>query len=103
MIRRPPRSTLFPYTTLFRSPAQFRLQHAEVKPRGRPHPRTGYNQPVSFAPSSPVGPETAQACAGRALAGVPPSGFLLALLGAILPAWGYHRDPSEFLTVGNYF
>src|SRR5215211_8737944 len=23
MIRRPPRSTLFPYTTLFRSPAQF--------------------------------------------------------------------------------
>src|SRR3712207_7570886 len=28
MIRRPPRSTLFPYTTLFRS--------ARVKPRGRP-------------------------------------------------------------------
>src|SRR2546425_9549119 len=25
MIRRPPRSTLFPYTTLFRSPAPFRL------------------------------------------------------------------------------
>src|SRR3989441_11332623 len=25
MIRRPPRSTLFPYTTLFRSPAQHRL------------------------------------------------------------------------------
>src|SRR3712207_7890636 len=25
MIRRPPRSTLFPYTTLFRSPAQDRL------------------------------------------------------------------------------
>src|ERR1043166_9996461 len=29
MIRRPPRSTLFPYTTLFRSP----------KPRRREHPR----------------------------------------------------------------
>src|SRR3712207_9282950 len=28
MIRRPPRSTLFPYTTLFRS-----RQHAEVEPR----------------------------------------------------------------------
>src|ERR1035441_9807513 len=30
MIRRPPRSTLFPYTTLFRSvlqPAAYRLQH----------------------------------------------------------------------------
>src|SRR5256885_4005995 len=25
MIRRPPRSTLFPYTTLFRSPGAFRL------------------------------------------------------------------------------
>src|SRR2546422_4389033 len=29
MIRRPPRSTLFPYTTLFRSP------HLERKPRGK--------------------------------------------------------------------
>jgi fucose permease len=27
----------------------------------------------------------------------------MALLGAILPAWGYHRDPQEFATVGNYF
>src|SRR2546430_15451769 len=33
MIRRPPRSTLFPYTTLFRSPARLpRLQH---QPLGR--------------------------------------------------------------------
>jgi fucose permease len=31
------------------------------------------------------------------------SGFLLALLGAILPAWGYHRDPEEFAAVGNFF
>src|SRR3712207_7808928 len=28
MIRRPPRSTLFPYTTLFRSERGFRLEHA---------------------------------------------------------------------------
>src|SRR5260370_31700232 len=28
MIRRPPRSTLFPYTTLFRSSAEFRLEVA---------------------------------------------------------------------------
>ena len=40
---------------------------------------------------------------GRALAGFLLSGFLLALLGAILPAWGYHRDPPEFTAVGNYF
>src|SRR3712207_7964287 len=29
MIRRPPRSTLFPYTTLFRSVARTRLLHAD--------------------------------------------------------------------------
>src|SRR5438034_4342053 len=37
MIRRPPRSTLFPYTTLFRSffpPARMRARH----PRGRSRP-----------------------------------------------------------------
>src|SRR2546425_2353998 len=33
MIRRPPRSTLFPYTTLFRSLRQVAAQHA---PLGRP-------------------------------------------------------------------
>ena len=37
------------------------------------------------------------------LAGFLLSGFLLALLGAILPAWGYHRDPPDFVAVGNYF
>src|SRR3989442_9330315 len=32
MIRRPPRSTLFPYTTLFRSPGEV-AEHALVLPR----------------------------------------------------------------------
>ena len=41
--------------------------------------------------------------AGRTLAGFLLSGFLFALLGAVLPAWGYHRDPPEFVTVANYF
>jgi len=51
---------------------------------------------VSFAPvKSPGG--------GRALAGFLLTGFQMALLGAILPAWGYHRDPPEFIAVGNYF
>jgi fucose permease len=40
---------------------------------------------------------------GKALAGFLLSGFLLALLGAILPAWGSHRDPPDFVAVGNYF
>src|SRR3712207_8695023 len=33
MIRRPPRSTLFPYTTLFRSPAQSQFADGLVHPR----------------------------------------------------------------------
>src|SRR3712207_8424565 len=33
MIRRPPRSTLFPYTTLFRSPAGLRLRDEALQRR----------------------------------------------------------------------
>src|SRR2546427_9075208 len=42
MIRRPPRSTLFPYTTLFRSHA---LEHRAVvePPESPPCPRVPYN------------------------------------------------------------
>src|SRR3712207_7953205 len=38
MIRRPPRSTLFPYTTLFRSAGRARADHHSeaVRPCGRP-------------------------------------------------------------------
>src|SRR3989475_7830391 len=41
MIRRPPRSTLFPYTTLFRShaPLDARLSHLGAAGRLAPHPR----------------------------------------------------------------
>src|SRR3712207_6952108 len=40
MIRRPPRSTLFPYTTLFRSPVRRRrdLQQAGAVAAGEPEP-----------------------------------------------------------------
>src|SRR3712207_8222727 len=38
MIRRPPRSTLFPYTTLFRSGV---LRNAVAGPRGAGHARDG--------------------------------------------------------------
>ena len=47
--------------------------------------------------------QTVPPTGGKALAGFLLSGFLLALLGAILPAWGYHRDPPDFVAVGNYF
>src|SRR3712207_8686206 len=40
MIRRPPRSTLFPYTTLFRSPEEARLEtRSENVPVGSPPAR----------------------------------------------------------------
>src|SRR3712207_9315494 len=41
MIRRPPRSTLFSYTTLFRSPRRFRVGHGMVEMQsGGPPPKT---------------------------------------------------------------
>jgi MFS transporter, FHS family, glucose/mannose:H+ symporter len=40
---------------------------------------------------------------GTALAGFLLSGFLFALLGAVLPAWGFYRDPPQFTAVGSYF
>src|SRR3712207_7372886 len=39
MIRRPPRSTLFPYTTLFRSVAPVRRQPRDVAPAQQDAPR----------------------------------------------------------------
>ncbi len=54
---------------------------------------------MSFAPSSAA----TRSGGGKALAGFLLSGFELALLGAILPVWGYHRDPPQFAAVGNYF
>src|SRR2546422_4808529 len=44
MIRRPPRSTLFPYTTLFRSPGRKShspIRHSRFFPISRPCRRTG--------------------------------------------------------------
>src|SRR5256885_3784954 len=38
MIRRPPRSTLFPYTTLFRSRTQPPQQHSDLGRRARVQP-----------------------------------------------------------------
>src|SRR2546425_7840701 len=54
MIRRPPRSTLFPYTTLFRSRER---RHAPRggdrgrRPEPRPHPQPG----APLLPGTPVG------------------------------------------------
>src|SRR5258705_7777397 len=50
MIRRPPRSTLFPYTTLFRSPRESRIRNPGVIPSVLP--------PVTVHGSSGDGPVT---------------------------------------------
>src|SRR5256885_13313322 len=47
MIRRPPRSTLFPYTTLFRSLKQIvSRQHATMVVNTPPHPQWSAIQPT---------------------------------------------------------
>jgi fucose permease len=63
----------------------------------------GGNGTIVPVSSQPVPARDYAAGGGKALAGFLLSGFLLALLGAILPAWGYHRDPPDFIAVGNYF
>ena len=55
---------------------------------------------VDFAGSNK---ETRVSGGGSALAGFFVSGFLLALLGAILPAWLYLHELPDFVAVGNYF
>ena len=55
---------------------------------------------MSFAPANATASPSG---ARKVLSGFLLSGFLLALLGAILPAWGYHRDPADFTAVGHYF
>ena len=67
------------------------------------HGRQGTMKSVSSAAPMPEARPAIVVGGGRALAGFLLSGFLLALLGAILPAWGYHRDPPDFVAVGNYF
>src|SRR2546426_1780807 len=54
MIRRPPRSTLFPYTTLFRSPAHLRLGGPDLRPV-RPRPSREEAQPRRHRRGDPGG------------------------------------------------
>jgi fucose permease len=71
-----------------------------------PHRDKVQSKSVSSASSNPeIGLAAPVNCGGRALAGFLLSGFLLALLGAVLPKWGYGRveDPSDFVAVGNCF
>src|SRR2546429_5449984 len=54
MIRRPPRSTLFPYTTLFRSIQGF-VGHLQPRLKLVQHPQ--HLQPTSFLRGTTMGPD----------------------------------------------
>src|SRR5258708_26470638 len=58
MIRRPPRSTLFPYTTLFRSPAHSPSRPWPVAVPRRPRSQTG--QLPSVASRPPTAPHRSE-------------------------------------------
>src|SRR3989449_7764275 len=45
MIRRPPRSTLFPYTTLFRSPGHTQVERVTVRERADAQQRRDHGNP----------------------------------------------------------
>src|SRR5437762_14387619 len=53
MIRRPPRSTLFPYTTLFRSRVKFRPPIYSIRGRSAEPAFRGSFSEVRLRPSSP--------------------------------------------------
>src|SRR3712207_7346211 len=55
MIRRPPRSTLFPYTTLFRSPPRRRARRRAAR-RARPAPAARRRLGAQAAPHVHVDP-----------------------------------------------
>src|SRR3712207_7345386 len=69
MIRRPPRSTLFPYTTLFRSHAEGFNYSAALKERAAKGEKWGYEEIFAFI-QNPRGylPGTTMAFAGIAQA-----------------------------------
>src|SRR5258708_25017559 len=53
MIRRPPRSTLFPYTTLFRSTTVFMLRFQSASPLRRPQAPESNGTPEAYVPTEP--------------------------------------------------
>src|SRR5689334_24079022 len=61
MIRRPPRSTLFPYTTLFRSPASSSSGRASIaaRPSGKRPPSRGRASAASAISSRSISGQSA--------------------------------------------
>src|SRR3712207_8200299 len=68
MIRRPPRSTLFPYTTLFRSLLVVVTYRASLRAT-RPPPTSNAPAPSASSDAPPVGGRTPPAAVGGAVGG----------------------------------
>src|SRR2546427_4221424 len=64
MIRRPPRSTLFPYTTLFRSGTAPEDRHPDALP-GVPAARPGRDDVLALYPHQPAARDPRRAGTGR--------------------------------------
>src|SRR3712207_8040679 len=69
MIRRPPRSTLFPYTTLFRSPRCGGPRRSRCGPGGRGRGDLGGGSAAAYRRGRPEGGDLAAVRAGPALGG----------------------------------
>src|SRR2546426_4531023 len=64
MIRRPPRSTLFPYTTLFRSDQADPYEYKERR-NNHDYGSSGSNQPSFSSEGHHVGPKSRGECRAR--------------------------------------
>src|SRR2546430_10417992 len=111
MIRRPPRSTLFPYTTLFRSligdlPGQAHI--ARRDPRGgaaheRPAPVRGGSRDVGNPGRGGAGEEIGGRFRRarkhqRPMVQRAPEDLQTAIAAEVLAPWPYHRNPRKLLT-----
>src|SRR2546430_9791732 len=65
MIRRPPRSTLFPYTTLFRSSVGARAQQQQEQPKQEIPDAPSASRPPQPFPSTPPTVEPEAPASGR--------------------------------------
>src|SRR3989449_3885108 len=109
MIRRPPRSTLFPYTTLFRSPPRLRRGdlavpgrrlHARLGDRGSGVPDVSRAGREARAPAASVGSPLIRAPHGKERRVMKRSRVVTALAVAVLvAAWLSPGEPYEAVPV----
>src|SRR5260370_15035742 len=102
MIRRPPRSTLFPYTTLFRStPGLYHFPHCSHKEMNSPAMQEKFKQgPVGMLTVFPSGPIAMPKFLGMWFAYCLLIGFFVAYLTGRTVAPGSHHYLAVFRVAG---